>query len=292
MKSSILLVMASTAYCTASPLTAQNRPSVAISQLDDVSGSKLSDQFSIMLESAISSTGKLSVIERAQLSKLVKEKVAVKSGLVSGGPNQGLGGFSGVDYLLYGSITSVTYNENTEGLVGGILGAFFKGRSSDLCTVAMNFDADIKITESQTGQVRYSSRVTDRQDVSVDCVAEKRTIDYSPVLRTAAKKIAYDLVTSIYPMQVASASVDGTIIVNYGSEALPVGSVVKIYRKGDAFKDPATGEVLGSDDILLGTATITEANARFSKAKLVGKPLQSIDPGSIVRLQPSIPTKK
>lgn len=267
-------------------VSAQTRATVAINQLDDTTGSGLAESFSTMLETAISTTGKLTIIERENLKPLVREKRAVKSGLVRGNPSAPLGGFAGVDYLIYGTITSVTVSENTTGLIGGIGLMLFKGGKGTGCSALVNLEADIKLTDAQSGEIRYSSRVSQRENVAIDCGETNKNVDYNPLIRSAARKIALELVTSIYPMQVANSTGDGFIMINYGSDALALGTGISIYQKGQGFTDPATGELLGSDDILLGSGVIVESNPKFSKAKLVGSKAKglTIPVGSIVRV--------
>lgn len=268
-------------------VAAQSRASVAIYRLDDTTGSGLSGSLTTMLETAISTTGKLMVVERSKLRNLVTEKQAIRSGIIRGNPNTPLGRFAGADYLIYGTITSLNVNEDTMGLVGGLATVFFKSGKGTGCTATMNLEVDIKITDAESGEIRYTSRVSQRESVPTDCGTDLKNTDYSPVVRKVARKVALELVTTIYPMQVANATGDGFIMINYGSEAFALNDSVNIYKKGDGFRDPATGEILGSDDVLLAKAIIVETNQKFSKAKIAGKKNVSIPVGSIVRKQVS-----
>ena len=268
-----------------SPSAAQSRASVAIYKFDDSTRSGIATTMTTMLETAISSTGKLMVVERSKLRNLVTEKQAVRSGIIRGNTRTSLGGFAGADYLIYGTITSLNVNEDTEGLVGVLATAFFKSGKGTGCTATMSLEVDIKITDAETGEIKYTSRVSQREPVPTDCGTDLNNTDYSPVVRKVARKIALELVTTIYPMQVANSTADGFIMINYGSEALALNEAVNIYQKGEGFKDPATGEILGTDDIFLAKAVILETNQKFSKAKIVGKKGAQIPIGSIVRRQ-------
>lgn len=268
---------------------------------------QLSTQLQDMLAQAIVSTNKFVVIERSQLRVLVGEQMKARAGLVTTNtPNQ-IGGFEGADFLIYGAINQASSQVNTftqavdnknYGL--SVLGAFLGGGGQaqpkqftqtcryQLVTLSLN----IRIVDARSGQVRYSSPVDQKGITATDCPNVK-PVTLADIYRTTAQQLAFKLVTAIYPMQVASTLPDSTLTINYGEGFLKPEDLVTVYSKGASIRDPATGEVIGNDEIKVGIAQVTEVNARFSKARPIygyGDPptiLAFVIPpsvGSIVRL--------
>ncbi|HYD36956.1 MAG TPA: CsgG/HfaB family protein [Allosphingosinicella sp.] len=251
------------------PLSAQPRgkPIVAIYQMDDVAGSGQAPAFSTMIETAIASTSKFRVIERERLNTLVGEQARAKSGLVRTNRPGKMGGFEGADYLIYGSITSVSMANKTNfgaSLLGGVLSG--SNNSNVTCNNSyVTLGVDIKITDANSGEVKYVTRINETKKSAAVCNGNAQ-VDTGALLRSAAEKIATALVTTIYPIQIAAVQGDGTIVLNYGEGTVQPGQVYGIYAKGSAIIDPATGEMIGNDEQKLGFIRITDVTGRISRA--------------------------
>jgi hypothetical protein len=102
-----------------------------------------------------------------------------------------------------------------------------------------------------------------------------------PTSCAAVTKVAYSLVTTVYPIQVAS--VHGALVLNYGEGTVQPGVVYGVYAKGEAVVDPATGEKLGNDEERIGYVQITAVQGRISRAVPVGAFAQSPQVGAIVQ---------
>lgn len=250
---------------------AQDKPIVGIYQLDDYTNTGHAEAFSAMIETAISASGKFRVMERSRLNKLVAEQGKAKGGVVTTNSPGKVGGFEGVDFLVYGSITGLSMQQKADigtALIGGMLGG---NSSSNNCkTGEVTLSADIKITDARTGEVRYVTRINEKQKAGTSCGNEDAQIDATGLLRSAADNVATGLVTAIYPIQVAAVQPDGVIVLNYGEGALKVGAYLTIFQSGDKILDPATGDVIGSNEFELGVVQITDVLARLSKAAPVG----------------------
>ncbi len=266
----------------------QGKPIVAIYQMDDVAGTSQADAFSRMIETSIVATNKFRVIERERLGKLLGEQTRAKAGLVTTNRPGKVGGFEGADFLIYGSITNVAVSQKSD-IGSSLLGQMFAPSGSNVsCKNAVaTISIDIKITDADTGEVRYVRRIDETQKSAAVCNGETR-VDTSLLLRSAADKIAAGLVTAIYPIQIAQVQADGTIVLNYGEGSIQPGATMSVFTKGDAIRDPATGEVLGNNETLLGLIQITDVTARFSKAMPVAGFDGAPPIGAIVR--PATPT--
>lgn len=267
------------------PLFAQKgKPIVAIYQMDDLAHSGQAETFSAMVETAIESTGKFRVIERQHLGKLLGEQARAKSGLVTSNTPGKMGGFEGADYLIYGTITTISASRRQDlgaSLMAGFLSGN-RGSTPNCANTTATLGIDIKITDADSGEVKYVTRIDESQKSSASCAGDAQ-IDSASLLRSAADRVATGLVTTIYPIQVAAVQGDGTLVLNYGQGAVQQGATMAVFSKGAEIRDPATGEVIGSNEVKLGFVRVTEVNNRISMATPVA-PFAAAPPvGSIVR---------
>lgn len=262
---SVALLFVSTATFAQS-----KKPIVAIYSLEDLSGNDLSNQLTAMIETSISSTNKFRVMERERLGNLVGEQNLAKGGMVTTNNPEKTGGFEGVDYLVYGTITSINVKSQSDFGANFFASALTGNNNAGCNNSVATMELDIKITDANSGEVRYVKRISEQVKSETNC-GERGSIDTGILLRTAADKVASGLVTTIYPIQVAMVQADGTLILNYGEGTLSVGQYLNIFSKGESIIDPATGDVLGSTETKLGIIKISEITGRMSKANYATK---------------------
>lgn len=265
----------------------KGKPVVAIYEIDDTAGTGQAKTFSAMLETAIEGTNKFRVIERQHIGKLVNEQSGARAGIVTSNTPGRVGGFEGADFLIYGSITSlgaVKKGNIGSSLLAGMLSK--GGGAADCSNTVATLGVDIKITDAKSGEVKYVTRINQTQKSATSCNGSAQ-IDAAQLLRSAADQVATGLVTSIYPIMIAAAQPDGNFMINYGEGALSPGEVLTVYAKGEAIRDPSTGEVIGNNETKLGYVRVTEVSARFSKAVAAAPFASAPAVGSILR--PTIP---
>lgn len=267
---------------------AQNRrPSVGIAQMEDLAHTGQTDVFSTMVETAIASTGRFRVIERGRLGKLLEEQGRAKAGLVTSRNGARVGGFEGVDYLIYGAMTTVSARAKTtigSSLLGGLLsGLSGPGGNVHCANQQVALAVDIRITDSDSGEIKRVTRITQTQNASAVCGGSVG-IDSATLLRSAAERVAMALVTTIYPIQVAAVQSDGTVILNYGDGTLSPGAILMVFSKGQDIRDPTSGQVIGSDETKLGLLRVTDVSEKMSRAAMVGAVAAPVAVGSTVRL--------
>lgn len=272
--------------CSAVSANAQGgRPVVAIYQIDDIARSGQAAALTTMIETAIASTNKFRVIEREQMNKLLGEQARAKSGLVTTNQPGRIGGFEGADFLIYGSITTISVDSRADigtNLVMGFLGS--SGSPAANCNNAYaTLGLDIKITDASTGEVRYVKRIDQTQKSATACGNSRASIDTTTLLRGAAEEVAAGLVTAIYPIQVAAVQPDGMVVLNYGEGTVTPGDVLGVFSKGMEIRDPATGEILAYDEVQLGLLRVESVTGRVSRAVALTELTQPLPIGSIVR---------
>ena len=254
----------------------------------------LSNGFRIMLETAIVKTGKMDVMERSQLDAVISEQGIAQFGLTDAGG--GIGGLTGIDYLIYGTITkfgakqegfSLSSNKGVGSMFGGrVRQGLGGGAQTSKLTTEMG--VDLKITDISTGRIILADSVDGAVDAgsqfSIGGIesGDSSADPFSDVQRVVAAKISEAIVTTRFPIKVIQVQSDGTLILNYGNVFFAPGDQLALFETGESFVDPDTGEVLGSEETELGRVQITDAEARFSKARVIGEAIE-VSAGSILK---------
>ena len=247
-----------------------------------------------MLETAIVKTNKMRVMERRQLDAILREQGLAQSGLTTSGG--GIGGLTGVDYVVTGTITKFGSRAVKLGFGARLLRDLTteqgtqSSRQMSSGKVTAEMAIDLKVTDTATGEVRIAdavaAEVTTGETLYVAGLeSERQSADpYADVMRVIAAKISESIVTQRYPFKVASVNLDsGTVIVNYGDVFLAPGDLLRVFEVGESIVDPDTGEVLGSTGKEIGTVEIAEAQKRFSTAHVISGAASSITVGTVLR---------
>jgi curli biogenesis system outer membrane secretion channel CsgG len=247
------------------------QPIVAIANIDDPAGSGQSAALSQMILTAIAATQKFRVMERGQLDVLVQEQARGRSGLVTSRNGGKVGGFQGADFMIYGTITTLSASKSLD--VGSTLGLGMltgnRGQASNCYGGKVTLSMDIRITDGATGQIRYVKRIDETQKAGTICGEGVPQANATNLMRSAADHIASGLVTTVYAIKVADVQTDGTMMLNYGEGSVKVGDLLTVFKPGHEVRDPDTGRVLASSEERLGIIQITDVQSSFSKARPV-----------------------
>ena len=232
-----------------------NKPVVGIGEItSNVGGNPQS--FQTMLETAISQTNKFELMERSRMDDLLSEQALSAGGLTQGSGD--IGGLSGVDYLVYGSITKLGTKSDAVAL-GGIAAG---GQKSEM-------SVDIRIVDASTGSIRIAKTVQKQARsgggfaMEGFAVANDQADPLGEVQRLTANAVAALLAMEIFPIKVINIS-KGQAYVNYGPPSVEKGMFLKVIELGEGFLDPDTGEMLGQDETVVGTIKITDVKSKFS----------------------------
>ena len=248
-------------------LSQSNKPVIGIGEMNSTVGGDVTT-FRAMLETALANTNKFELIERSRIGDLIAEQALSSGGITEG--NGQIGGFSGVDYLIYGSITKLGV-ETSETNLGD-----FKSASADGV-----MSVDLRVVDVTTGSIKISETVEVEASIGSAINIDGRSIGgdeadpISTVQRIAAIQIAGKISLNIFPIKVINVK-DNTVYLNYGSSVLskcswgdPKSCYLKIVELGEGFVDPDTGEVLGAEETYIGAVEITEPKSKFTIAKIL-----------------------
>lgn len=249
----------------------------------------LANGFRIMLETAIVKSNKMDVMERNQLAGIIGEQAMGEYGLTTAGGT--VGGLTGIDYLVYGSITKFGVGGSQMGSTGGsLLGNAFDGALGAFGTSSLTTEmaVDVKVTDVSTGRIVLADAVEAEMEAAQSHSVGGFYIDdasgdpFADVQRVVAALMAEAIVTSRIPFKVIKVQDDGTLILNYGNVFLQPGDSLAMFEVGEQFVDPDTGEVLGSEETEIGRVEVTSSHAKFSKAMVVESTVL-VSEGSVLR---------
>ena len=238
------------------------------------------------MENSLQQTQKFEIVARGNLKTILKEQDLADSGLVNRlDPNTAkslnLAGAKYVAILVVDGFQDITDRTTFEDQLGPTRA---ERRMIQLSGVVKVFDTtsgkmltstSLKIDESQLDKIIPGVERTGRKT--------------DAILATVASELATDTALSItgaiYPAKVLAYTL-GTISFNRTKAAGVVpGQIWELMHAGEELVDPDTGESLGSEEISIGWARVTEAGERFSKAEAIVD--RGIEKGSIMRLRPN-----
>ena len=244
-----------------------NKPVIGIGEMRSSVGGDV-DTFRAMLETALANTNKFELIERSRIGDLISEQ-ALSAGGITQGSGQ-IGGISGVDYLIYGSITKLGVETNEFNL-----GDYQSASADGVMSV------DLRVVDVSTGSIRISETVEVESSVASAINIDGRSMGgdeadpLSSVQRVAAIEIAGKISLNIFPIKVINVK-DDTVYLNYGSSILnkcswgnPESCYLKIVELGEGFVDPDTGEVLGAEEEYVGAVEVIDPKSKFTIARIL-----------------------
>lgn len=253
-------ILLTAASIGAPAVEAQNKPIIGIGEFNARRGLS-ADPIALqaMIETALAKTQKFDLIERSRLGDLVGEQALSSTEYINDATAQG--NISGVDYLLYGSITEATLEEKS----------IIIGRN---CQITVGVDA--RIVDVATGAIRMTDRVviSERSSILDNPQAPCRGQTFDEINRKIADSLAEKISIALFPVKVINVS-NGQVYLNYSSPSLNKGDYLKLVSVGESFVDPDTGEVLGSEEEVIGLVRVNSTRAKFSIADILSA---DIDP--------------
>jgi len=260
-----------------------------------------------LMVNALLKTNRFRVFERAKLDLLLQEQNFQHfSGLVDQTTAVKLGKMIGVDAVLTGSITNISFKKS-EGIK---IGPIKVGKS--YAKVVMT----IRIIDVTTGEILFST--VQEEEASKSGVSgvlpipipggigfsKQEVVDVLSAVELICNKVVLNFVAKMdkktvelssvplegYVVKVVSTS-SGTITqvyINLGANSgIKVGDEVRIYREGEVILDPKTNEVLDRELDLIAQARVMKVKDKLSIAMVTTKfrniHIQQLDIVEVVR---------
>lgn len=234
----------------------------------------------------LNQTGRFRMLERQALEAVLDEQDLATTGRIASPSGAATGNVLGAQYLVQVVVTD--YQAKTSGSSGG-LGALVRqkvpalggiGVKSGTGRVGMNF----RLIDAETSEVVYTRQVESQiNETGLTLAAGSELGDtalagfFSNFSKTPiGQAVIAGINKGIYELvkQIGAAPATGTVVkadaqrvwINIGADALAVGDVLRVKRKGEELIDPETGLNLGSSDLDLGTVRVTQTEEKFSIA--------------------------
>ena len=260
-----------------------------------------------LMINALLNANRFRVFERAKLDLLLQEQNFQHfSGLVDQTTAVKLGKMIGVDAILTGSITNISFKKS-EGIR---IGPIKVGKS--YAKVVMT----IRIIDVTTGEILFST--VQEEEASKSGVSgvlpipipggigfsKQEVVDVLSAVELICNKVVLNFVAKIdkkniavssaplegYVVKVESTSSGGIIqvYINLGeSSGIQVGDEIRIYREGEVILDPKTNEILDRELDLIAQAKVMKVKDKLSIALVTKKfrniPIQQLDIVEVMR---------
>ncbi|MEW6336717.1 MAG: CsgG/HfaB family protein [Acidobacteriota bacterium] len=222
-------------------------------------------------------SGKFTVVDRERLDAIMREKNLSLSGDIDPRTAVQAGKLLGVEYILFGNVTEFGEQTNKAQVGWGI--------GVDVRKKKFVAALDCRLVSTTTGEILWADTGSkEESNVKVFVMGSGGGVDdqrmFDKVLRPVVQELAgklgaLDLGTSktvVGKVEGKIAKVQGgTVWINLGSEhGISAGDTLGVYKLGEVIKDPDSGEVLGADEVKLGSIRVTAVKgAKYSECEIV-----------------------
>lgn len=235
----------------------QGKPVIAVSEITTAIGNFSTVSIQLALENALQKTNKFSIMERSRLDSLLQERGLSASGITDGISDYS--GFSGVDYLVYGSVSNVAVTNESVFIAAN-------------CKASLSMN--IRVVDVATGEIRLSESVQVEDTVNTVMDAQQNAcagISLSSINilgEDVSDGIANKMTMSIFPIKVANVN-GNQVYLNYGENTISPNQILTIKSVGGGFVDPDTGELLGAEEVTTAVILATDVRAKFTIGEVV-----------------------
>ena len=235
------------------------KKSVAVLQLENVSGYNAANVADIMAEEltvALLNSGRYNVVERNQISNILKEQgfqnIAVN-------PNDAVqvGQLAGVNYSVIGKVTLATIVPNDSNKVASILGGSTASKFVD--PYKGKVSVDIRFVDNETGALIFAKSFEGSKSGSTNesCL--------HGACKEAAENFLKELSGNIMG-RIAEVS-DKEVYIDLGADSgIRKGDTLLIVRETDPIV--INDKIVGMKTITIGKVKVTEVNAEHSVCKI------------------------
>jgi curli biogenesis system outer membrane secretion channel CsgG len=256
-------------------------PSLAAATTKKLELDRIIESLDGQLIDRINATHKFDVLNRSDLSDIIKEQDLGASGNVDAKTAAKAGQLAGAKYLLVATVDD--YQDYVEK-------ATFTGTGETATKRVFRFSIVGKIYDSSTGKLLESANFQTGNDEFKQIQMERSYVVKDgelsdemmiAVSRSMAEKIANHVVDILFPAKVLVKR-DNTVTINRGEGAgVAEGDTFNVYALGAELIDPDTKESLGREEVKVGKVKISQVNPKTSMATILED--TGIDAGAVLR---------
>ena len=233
------------------------------------------------LVNSLTATRKFAVLDRDNEDVYNLEKELLQSNDVKLSERAKLAQVKGSDYILTGSIKSLSINSQRHKI---------ELSGDEFTTYSAYAEVDFKLLAFASRQVKFASTV--KVSLGNSEISTKKCHNIlSLLLKKAADKIVNKCIENIYPPLVVNIN-ENNIYINIGGDMVKSGSLYDIYSTGEKIIDPYTKESLGAEETKVATLRITEVKPKYSVGILEQGNITDIQKGNICRPNLTLPKPK
>ncbi len=254
----------------------------------------LGDGMSDQLTDALIQSGKFVVLERQTINDVIGEQDLASSGRTMKSKSARTGKITSAQILIKGAITE--YDRSSSGSDTGVsvMGVHLGGSKGEA-----HVGIIIRLIDTTTSEVLASERVEGKAKsggmnfgINVGSVGFG-TKGFKKTPLGKATQLAIDNAVVAIVEGLKDIPYQGRIVLVKGNNlylsagkrtGASVGDEFTVYSLGEELVDPDTGEMLGSEEEVLGRVKIYEVKEKYSKARAVGA-LNGVEKGNIIRGQ-------
>ena len=245
----VAIFMVGTMTCEAAKKT------VAVTGIENMDRSSYGRKAAAELDAAITTilvkSGCYNVVERSQLSHVIRELGLQSTGMIAGNTAIQFGQMVGADYTVVGNIVAADVDSFNNYL--------YKGTKAK---IKFNF----KFIDNKTGLIKIAEILEGSDTVSE---FENKSPDRDMLISGAANDVAQKIVAKIDEINplsglVVSAS-DNQIYIDLGSDnGVKMGDSFIIYKEGNIIKHPVTGQIIAVKEIVMGSMKVVEVHSNYA----------------------------
>ena len=239
---------------------------------------------SAQLVTELIKTGRVVVVERAILSKVLIEQELGESKLLTPLTRMPVGHLLGVDYLIVGEVTEFEERQIGAGMGAKLFGVKFGGDIN-----AAHVGMDLRIVDTRTGEILYSHRSQGKAwEKAIGVKIDYKVLDFggdafhkTPLGKATRSAIA-DAVSFIlgvidkqaeqYTWLARIIEVEGGMIYFNagGNDGINEGDRFRISSIRKVLTDPETNQVIGLVESETGQARAVFVDSKYTKAQVLG----------------------
>lgn len=246
-----------------------------------ITAQRVETEFSNMITEFLVKSRKFNVLDRNQIRRVIAENNLTESDWVASNEWKKIGNLLVADYLVVGQIDRNDISAEQR---------FIAITGETKPEIIATFKTQYRIIKVDTGSIVFAQQIIEkvkdkeiREKIPIDERKDWTLRDYQDYLLQKVSRIAGNkILEGIYPVRIIAVN-ENSVMLNRGDGSGVVkGTEYKIYKQGEAVKDPDTGEVLGTNETVIGTIEITDTFPKYSKGKIKNK-TENVPKGSICR---------
>jgi curli biogenesis system outer membrane secretion channel CsgG len=239
---------------------------------------------SAQLVTELIKTGRVVVVERAILSKVLIEQELGESQLLTSLTKTPAGHLLGVDYMIVGEVTEFEEQQMGAGMGAKLFGVKFGGDIQ-----AAHVGMDLRIVDTRTGEILFSHRSQGKAwEKSIGVKFDYKALDFggdafhkTPLGKATRAAIgdAVNFILNVIDKQVEQYTWLARIIETEGDTLYFNAGSAEGVNNGDRFRissirkvltDPETNQVIGIVENEIGVAQAIFVDRKYTKARMLG----------------------